>query len=368
MRCAIHDSTGIGARDVTSKAAAKGHLLRVAGIGRDDARSFLHPDPERPAFPCRSGSSRCDPNRECSRRPQGRYGKPQSHIACIATCGEDAARRSRTSGERQRPADRVEHGIHDVPRRGWPMPERGSVQKFGAPVLAVCGFSGSGKTTLLEAAIPHLIARGLAVAAIKHDSHGFVVDKEGKDSERLFRAGATVALRGPAEQFLRRGASSALTLEATLADLARDHDLLLVEGHKDTPLPKLWVGNAEMSFPPEHVTDVQEILPWDSDRLTALLKFIDKWLPKVWASRPLYAGLLVGGKSSRMGRPKQLLSFGGIRSVRSPRMRSAMGFARRIPTATLAALTRWLRRWLFSEQVRFLIHCETCSGCPMLQN
>jgi hypothetical protein len=92
------------------------------------------------------------------------------------------------------------------------------IQQFGAPVLAVCGFSGSGKTTLLEAAIPHLIARGLAVAAIKHDSHGFVVDKEGKDSDRLFRAGATVALRGPGEQFLRRGFSSVLTLEATLSD------------------------------------------------------------------------------------------------------------------------------------------------------
>lgn len=184
------------------------------------------------------------------------------------------------------------------------------IQELGVPVLAVCGLSGSGKTTLLEAAIPHLIARGLAVAVIKHDSHGFVVDKEGKDSERLFRAGATVALRGPAEQFLRRGASSALTLEATLSDLARDHDLLLVEGHKDTPLPKIWVGNAETSSPPDHVTEVQENLPWDSDRLTVFLKFVDNWLPETWASRPLFAGLLVGGKSVRMGRPKQLVSFG----------------------------------------------------------
>ncbi len=184
------------------------------------------------------------------------------------------------------------------------------IQVFGAPVLAVCGFSGSGKTTLLEAAIPHLIARGLSVAAIKHDSHGFVVDKEGKDSDRLFRAGATVALRGPGEQFLRRGGSSGLTLEATLSDLARDHDLLLVEGHKDTPLPKLWVGNAETSVPPEQVTGVQGILPWDGDRLTALLNFIDSWLPEAWTARPLFAGILVGGASSRMGRPKQLVSFG----------------------------------------------------------
>jgi molybdopterin-guanine dinucleotide biosynthesis protein MobB len=188
--------------------------------------------------------------------------------------------------------------------------EKEYAHEFGAPVLAVCGFSGSGKTTLLEAAIPHLIARGLAVAAVKHDSHGFVVDQEGKDSERLFRAGATVALRGPAEQFFRRSASSALTLEATLSDLARDHDLLLVEGHKATPLPKLWMGNAETSSPPEHVTGIQEVLPWECDRLKIFLDYVDKWLPERWASRPLFAGLLVGGKSSRMGNPKQLARFG----------------------------------------------------------
>lgn len=184
------------------------------------------------------------------------------------------------------------------------------IKDLGAPVLAVCGLSGSGKTTLLEAAIPHFLARGLSVAAVKHDAHGFVVDQTGKDSERLFRAGATVALRGPAEQFLRRNASSALTLEATLADLARDHDLLLVEGHKDTPLPKLWVGDAEGSAPSGRVTDILQILPWDSDRLQVLLDLVDKWLPKAWRLRPLFAGLLVGGKSSRMGSPKQLMSFG----------------------------------------------------------
>jgi molybdopterin-guanine dinucleotide biosynthesis protein MobB len=190
--------------------------------------------------------------------------------------------------------------------------DRGAIRTrdFGAPVLAVCGFSGSGKTTLLEAAIPQLIARGVSVAVVKHDSHGFVVDREGKDSDRFFRAGATVALRGPTEQFFRRSASSALTLEAILSELGRDHDLLLVEGHKDTPLAKLWLGNAESTVPPEQVTQVQEILPWNCDRLNLFLELVDQWLPEAWRQRPLLAGLLVGGKSSRMGRPKQLLKFG----------------------------------------------------------
>jgi len=83
-------------------------------------------------------------------------------------------------------------------------------EKYGAPVISVCGYSGSGKSTLLEAVIPRLIAQGLSVAVVKHNAHGFAVDREGKDSDRFFKAGATVALRGPDEQFFRRNASSSL--------------------------------------------------------------------------------------------------------------------------------------------------------------
>ena len=181
---------------------------------------------------------------------------------------------------------------------------------FGAPVLAVCGLSGAGKTTLLEAAIPNMRALGLSVAVVKHDAHGFIVDKEGKDSDRLFRAGATVVLRGPAEQFQRRGAGDVLTLEETLADLARDHDIVLVEGHKQTPLPKLWLDSAEASSIPPQVTQVLDILPWNGDRLQSFLRFFARWFAEAWTQRPLFAGLLVGGKSLRMGTPKQTLPFG----------------------------------------------------------
>jgi molybdopterin-guanine dinucleotide biosynthesis protein A len=176
-------------------------------------------------------------------------------------------------------------------------------------VLAVCGFSGSGKTTLLEAAIPRLVQRGLAVAVVKHDAHGFDVDRPGKDSDRLFRAGATVSLRGPEQQFERR--AEALSLEVTLARLGCDHDLLLVEGHKDTALPKIWLGSEARFDAPQEVTRVVASLAWNSDRLTAFLEYIDRWYPKAWKERPLHRGLLLGGRSARMGQPKQTLQFGG---------------------------------------------------------
>jgi molybdopterin-guanine dinucleotide biosynthesis protein MobB len=182
---------------------------------------------------------------------------------------------------------------------------------LAAPVLAVCGFSGSGKTTLLESAIPRLVECGLSVAVVKHDAHGFEVDKPGKDSDRLYRAGATVALSGPQQQFERRGAGAMLSLSSTLSRLSQDHDLLLVEGHKDVPLPKLWLGSAEQSEAPEGVTNIVRTLPWNSDRLAAFMEYIDAWLPHAWNSRPLYGGLLIGGMSSRMGSPKQSVQFGG---------------------------------------------------------
>lgn len=182
--------------------------------------------------------------------------------------------------------------------------------RYGTPVLAVCGFSGSGKTTLLEKAIPRFIERGLSVAVVKHDSHGVLVDTPGKDSDRLFRAGASIALRGPDQQFQRRNVASSLSLAATLTDLARDHDLVLVEGHKDTPLPKFWLEDPAHLGVPENVTNVVARLGWNSNRLGSFFEYVEEWLPRFWCERPLYGGLLIGGKSSRMRSPKQLLQFG----------------------------------------------------------
>lgn len=191
-----------------------------------------------------------------------------------------------------------------------------AVHGFGAPVLAVCGFSGSGKTTLLESAIPRLVERGLAIAVVKHDAHGFEVDKPGKDSDRFYRAGATVTLSGMQQQFERRGAGAMLSLESVLARLGLDHDLLLVEGHKDIALPKFWLESAEQrnssqSDAPENVTNIVGTLAWNGQRLAAFMEFIERWLPKAWNARPLYRGLLMGGTSSRMGSVKQVLPFGG---------------------------------------------------------
>jgi molybdopterin-guanine dinucleotide biosynthesis protein MobB len=238
-------------------------------------------------------------------------------------------------------------------------------RNFGAPVLGICGYSGSGKTTVLEAAIPQLIGRGLAVAVVKHDAHGFTMDQPGKDSDRVFRVGATVVLRGPSEQAQRRGASAFVPLESTLADLARDHDLILVEGHKGTDVPKLWVSDEKSSLPPSTVKEVLRVLPWNSERLEVLLNFIDDWLPRTWNARTLCAGMLVGGKNSpltakagltkgldnRAGFEFAILGSGSVPATmqnenRLPDVPEVEG-----PLAGLLAAHRWNPRaaWLVSD-------------------
>ena len=66
-------------------------------------------------------------------------------------------------------------------------------------VLVVSRTSGSGKTTLIESIVPHLIRRGLRVAAVKRSHHDVELDSPGKDSRRIRDAGADpVVLWGPA--------------------------------------------------------------------------------------------------------------------------------------------------------------------------
>jgi molybdopterin-guanine dinucleotide biosynthesis protein A len=179
-----------------------------------------------------------------------------------------------------------------------------------SPVLAVCGWSGAGKTTLLEAVIPELKRRGLAVAVLKHDTHGLDVDLAGKDSDRLFRAGAEVALHGPGEVLRRARPSGVEDLRTALAILLDHNDLVLVEGHKDTQLTKVWLASENGPETPPGLSGCLAVLPWGEGRPARMLELLERWLPSALRAVPLLGGILVGGGSTRMGTPKQLLMHG----------------------------------------------------------
>jgi len=119
-------------------------------------------------------------------------------------------------------------------------------------VFGIAGWSGSGKTTLLEKLIPALTARGLKVAVIKHAHHGFDIDKPGKDSYRHREAGAVEVLLSCSDRWAlmhERRDEAEPTLAELLGHLS-PCDLVLIEGFKEEPVPKLEVYRPAHSKPP----------------------------------------------------------------------------------------------------------------------
>ncbi len=110
------------------------------------------------------------------------------------------------------------------------------------PILSIVGKSEIGKTTLIEKLLPELTRRGYRVATVKHDVHGFEVDREGKDSWRHKQAGAhTVVISSPQKMALIRDVEKDLSLEEIRDRFIRDVDLLLSEGYKKDVQPKIEV-------------------------------------------------------------------------------------------------------------------------------
>lgn len=180
------------------------------------------------------------------------------------------------------------------------------------PAFGICGYSGSGKTTLIEALLLRLRERGLKVGVIKQDAHGLEIDREGKDTDRLFKAGADVLIRDREQVFARLHEPADADLHTVLARAGAHYDLILVEGHKGTPLSgKLWLGKPGDDTVPPEATGIGKVLGWEEDRLRIALELLDAWLVDTWLSTPVYAGILIGGGSVRMGRPKHLIGAPG---------------------------------------------------------
>lgn len=118
-------------------------------------------------------------------------------------------------------------------------------------VIGFAGWSGSGKTTLVEQVIGLLEARGLAVSLIKHAHHEFDIDYPGKDSWRHRHAGCREVLVTSANRWAvmheLRGRPE-LKLNDALAQLA-PCDVVLVEGFKHEPIPKIEIYRAAIGQP-----------------------------------------------------------------------------------------------------------------------
>jgi molybdopterin-guanine dinucleotide biosynthesis adapter protein len=127
------------------------------------------------------------------------------------------------------------------------------------PVLGLAAYSGTGKTTLLVKILAVLRRQGYRVGVVKHAHHSFEIDKPGKDSYELRKAGAVQTLVGSRHRWALV-AEKADEREPRLDDLLRHLDqealdFILVEGFKAERFPKIELHRPALGHPLLHPGD-----------------------------------------------------------------------------------------------------------------
>ena len=124
---------------------------------------------------------------------------------------------------------------------------------FDKPVIGFAAWSGTGKTTLLVQVLPLLKQHGLRVAMIKHAHHAFDIDQPGKDSFELRKAGASPMVISSSRRIaimIDREEETEPDLQDLLHRIAADTvDLVLVEGFKQSALPKIELHRQKVGKP-----------------------------------------------------------------------------------------------------------------------
>ena len=139
------------------------------------------------------------------------------------------------------------------------------------------GWSGSGKTTLIEKLMPLFVTRGLRVSLIKHAHHTFDVDQPGKDSYRHRQAGAMEVLVTSARRWVlmhELGGAPEPSFEEQIRHFS-PCDLLIVEGFKFAPIPKLEVWRPETGQGMLHPNDPHIVAVASDAKLETTLPLLD---------------------------------------------------------------------------------------------
>ena len=116
-----------------------------------------------------------------------------------------------------------------------------------AAIVSFIGKSNSGKTTLLEKVIVELTSRKYKVATIKHTTEEATLDTPGKDTWRHLRAGSKATAIGSDKRIvLIKPVKRKSTVEEMARLLGEDYDIIITEGFKQGPYPKIEVHRREV--------------------------------------------------------------------------------------------------------------------------
>jgi molybdopterin-guanine dinucleotide biosynthesis protein B len=135
------------------------------------------------------------------------------------------------------------------------------------PVVVLVGTSGTGKTTFLEKLIKELKKRKVQVGTVKHDVHGFDIDKPGKDTWRHAQAGAdVVAISSPTTFAQIRHVEQEVSLDQ-ITRMITGVNIILVEGYKRSANPKIEIHrmahSSELLSAPEELLAVVSDADWN---------------------------------------------------------------------------------------------------------
>ncbi len=124
------------------------------------------------------------------------------------------------------------------------------------PIISIVSKKRSGKTTLIEKLIPELRAKGYRVGTVKHDTHGFDMDHEGKDTWRHKQCGAsTVAISSPWKFSLIKDVDAEIGLDRIVETYFADMDLVLTEGYLRAGKPQVEIFNSAAHEQPLHLKE-----------------------------------------------------------------------------------------------------------------
>ncbi|MFF2889093.1 molybdopterin-guanine dinucleotide biosynthesis protein B [Paenibacillus sp. NPDC057967] len=105
-------------------------------------------------------------------------------------------------------------------------------------IVQLVGYKNTGKTTLVCRLTERYKSKGHRVGTIKHDAHDFQIDTPGTDTWQHQAAGADItAITSASRTAILK--SSGTELAALIAAMAQDVDIILIEGFKTAPYPKI---------------------------------------------------------------------------------------------------------------------------------